>query len=207
MGCAACLLPSFDTQLAEKFDRKADLREEWLRQHATMLEKMDSFGDDLTSVVASQKREDAIKTEIQAYSARLQQVTDLVQELRTQRYWEQEGVEQKSASITQARNKLEDLLELRKSTLADLLTMYHIIADIEDVLEWISEKEAKLEKENSRAKGRNVDEVNGLIEKHNQELDAIALFRKIDVTQVFLSPGSTFVVFVLFAFGMCDNLS
>ena len=170
-------------QLAEKFTRKADLREEWLRQHAAMLGKTDGFGEDLTSVVASQKREDAIKVEIQAYDARLQQVDQLVQELRTQRYWELEQVDAKNAAIKQSWEKLSDLLDVRKGVLADLLAMYTIISDIDDVHDWISDKKIKLEKENSRANGRNVDEVNGLIEKHSQELDAIALYRKTDLDQ------------------------
>ena len=50
-------------ELANKFDRKAKLREDWLRDNCKLL-TADNFGADLPAVEASVKKHEAIETDI-----------------------------------------------------------------------------------------------------------------------------------------------
>ena len=50
-------------QLANRFARKAKLREAWLKENSKLLQ-IDNFGEDLPSVEASVKKHEAIETDI-----------------------------------------------------------------------------------------------------------------------------------------------
>ena len=50
-------------QIARKFKRKSEIREEWLQDNCKLL-KTDNFGEDLPTVEASVKKQEAIETDI-----------------------------------------------------------------------------------------------------------------------------------------------
>lgn len=87
--CLHTLLSSFRQekleQLANRFDRKAGMRETWLSENQRLVSQ-DNFGYDLAAVEAATKKHEAIETDINAYEERVQAVVAVAEELETERY-------------------------------------------------------------------------------------------------------------------------
>lgn len=161
-------------QLAEKFERKADLREAWLADTAKMLGTID-FGADLAAVEASAKREDAIETEVRAYEDRLTSISGIVAELVRQNYAGSAAVEARQANVSRRWSEMIAQLNHRRLLLNRALTLERATADANAALDWIAEMTANLGSEN---RGRNLDDVNRLIEANATAALDIAAFRK-----------------------------
>ena len=72
-------------QLAEKFSRKAALRESWLGDMSQVLSELNK-GQDVHAVDAALKRHEAISADIQAGESRIQVVRDIVRELAHEKF-------------------------------------------------------------------------------------------------------------------------
>ena len=72
-------------QLAQRFDRKAGMRETWLSENQRLVSQ-DNFGYDLAAVEAATKKHEAIETDINAYEERVQAVVAVAEELDAERY-------------------------------------------------------------------------------------------------------------------------
>ena len=71
MCCVVCRRQQKLEQLAEKFSRKAGLREAWLKDMSQVLDELNK-GQDVHGVDAALKRHEAISTDIQAGEVRIQ---------------------------------------------------------------------------------------------------------------------------------------
>ena len=149
-------------QLAEKFKSKAERRQDWLIEIQQLLSKT-SFGEDLQSVRASSKREDAIDTEISAYTTRLDALEAIVQELRAGGYWSQHEIDAESASIKSTWNALAAKQAERRRLLTQATQKHEILSDINEIMLWTDTNEEKLR---SDLMGRNVDQVHELLDQH-----------------------------------------
>lgn len=69
-------------QLAARFNRKAGMREAWLKENQRLVSQ-DNFGSDLGSVEAALKKHEAIETDIYAYEERVQAVVAVANEVNT----------------------------------------------------------------------------------------------------------------------------
>ena len=78
-------------QLAARFDRKAGMRETWLSENQRLVSQ-DNFGYDLAAVEAATKKHEAIETDINAYSERVQAVVSVAQELQNENYHDIERI-------------------------------------------------------------------------------------------------------------------
>jgi len=78
-------------QLANRFDRKAGMRETWLAENQRLVSQ-DNFGADLPSVEAATKKHEAIETDIYAYEERVQAVIAVAQELEAESYHDIERI-------------------------------------------------------------------------------------------------------------------
>ncbi len=72
-------------QLAEKFNRKAALRESWLGDMNQVLDELNK-GQDVHAVDAALKRHEAIGADINAGETRIQVVRDLIRELSHEKF-------------------------------------------------------------------------------------------------------------------------
>ena len=120
-------------QLAERFYKKADLRETWL---GNMLGKLaeTEFGSNLAEVTASKRREDAIETEVKASADRLRSIMALKDELVAENYWEVAAVQNKYFHVEQNWSQLGVRLEERRSLLALELQFHGVIAELDEVV-------------------------------------------------------------------------
>ena len=167
-------------QLAEKFASKSGRRVDWLKEIQQLLEKT-SFGEDLQSVRASSKREDAIDTEISAYTSRLDALEELVQELRRGGYWAQDEIDAASASIQLKWNALASQQSERRRLLEEATQMHEILSDIDKIISWSGTTEEKLR---SDLMGRTVDQVHELLDQHDALVANIKEEEKREVTKI-----------------------
>lgn len=72
-------------QLAEIFQRKAKMRDEWLKELRQLLLK-DNFGSDLLAVEAAQKKHEAIEMDFSSYQQRISSLIDKSNELENENY-------------------------------------------------------------------------------------------------------------------------
>lgn len=72
-------------QLANRFDRKAGMRETWLSENQRLVSQ-DNFGYDLAAVEAAAKKHEAIETDILAYKERVDAVVAVANELEAENY-------------------------------------------------------------------------------------------------------------------------
>ena len=79
-------------QLADRFSRKASLREAWLADMRQVLEALDR-GQDVHAVAAALKRHEAIGADVGAGEARIQVVREIARDLSSERYHDASSVQ------------------------------------------------------------------------------------------------------------------
>ena len=77
--------------LAENFQKKARMREDWLKESTKLLET-DNFGSDLASVEAAQKKHEAIEMDIVAYNQRIKSLVQKSEILENENFHDIENI-------------------------------------------------------------------------------------------------------------------
>ncbi|CAJ0961934.1 unnamed protein product, partial [Mesorhabditis belari] len=100
-------------QLAQRFNRKAGMREAWLTENQRLVSQ-DNFGTDLASVEAATKKHEAIETDIYAYEERVQAVIAVAGELESENYHGITEINERKDTVLRLWNKLVQLLLARR---------------------------------------------------------------------------------------------
>lgn len=109
-------------QLANRFDKKASMRESWLTENQRLVSQ-DNFGADLAAVEAANKKHEAIETDIYAYEERVQSVIAVATELEAEKYHEYDRINQRKDHVLLLWNQLLELLQSRRHRLELLLAI------------------------------------------------------------------------------------
>ena len=166
-------------QLANRFDRKAAMRESWLLENQRLISN-DNFGNDLPSVEAALKKQEAIETDIQAYEERVQAVVQVAEELEKENFHDIDRINQRKDSVLASWRYLMELLRARRSRLLITHDLQNVFQEMSLTHDWIKEMRDEFASEEY---GRHLVDVEDLIQKHNlREADLHVLGER--VTQV-----------------------
>ncbi|XP_071963526.1 spectrin beta chain-like isoform X2 [Antedon mediterranea] len=149
-------------QLAERFDRKAAMREVWLGDNQRLVSQ-DNFGYDLPAVEAAAKKHEAIETDINAYEERVLTVVAVAEELESENYHDIEKINVRKENVLRLWAYLLELLKNRRLRLDYSLEIQKIFQEMELLLDSMEETKGQLLSEDY---GRHLMDVEDLLEKH-----------------------------------------
>ncbi|CAH1792768.1 unnamed protein product [Owenia fusiformis] len=177
-------------QLAERFERKAMLRDSWLTDMAAVLAKH-KWGNSTAEVDAAVKRHEAISAEILARSDRFHALEVMANELIKANYHEKLPVSKRQKEIEQKWLNLLDELDVKKQALGTIAEQIGMFREMESILAEMKEIESSVR---SGDYGKHLLGVEDLLHKHslvdsqiNSQRDRIMNLNKRANTQ---TPGT-----------------
>ncbi|XP_061172689.1 spectrin beta chain, non-erythrocytic 5-like [Saccostrea echinata] len=130
-------------QLAERFQRKAEIRESWLNDMSMILEE-NIVANNSAQAEAAIKKHEAISAEILAREDRFQSLNSLARELVEGNYHAKDQVKVIDQTIMKKWRELLDKLEGRKNLLSGYKNTMNMFREIENIQEELTEIESKL---------------------------------------------------------------
>lgn len=149
-------------QLANHFNRKAQMRESWLHENNSLVHK-NIFGDDLVTVVAAIKKHEALEGDIFAHEARINALGYIADDLRTENYYEIADIEVRYEYIVELWRKLLEDLQARRNKLDKCKDVQLLLQESDYLLDWMREISTRL---SSKDFGKHLLGVENLLEKH-----------------------------------------
>ncbi|CAI2353897.1 unnamed protein product [Caenorhabditis sp. 36 PRJEB53466] len=150
-------------QLAQRFHKKAKLRDSWLRSVQAVLEEME-HGRSASQVEKTLKKQQAISTDILAREDRFKMLTAMCNELCTEKYHESDKIRGMEREIIDRWTQLLALLEQRKRALMSLNDLMSLLRDIDTLSNELYTLEPAVR---NRDVGKHLIGVEDLIEKHD----------------------------------------
>ncbi|KAL5276086.1 SPTBN1 family protein [Megaselia abdita] len=150
-------------QLADRFDRKAAMRETWLSENQRLVSQ-DNFGFDLPAVEAAAKKHEAIETDIFAYEERVQAVVAVCDELETERYHDINRILMRKDNVLRLWNYLLELLRARRMRLEVSMQLQQNFQEMEYILDNMEEIKQLLLTDDY---GKHLMGVEDLLQKHS----------------------------------------
>uniref|UniRef100_A0A914XIB6 Spectrin alpha chain n=1 Tax=Plectus sambesii TaxID=2011161 RepID=A0A914XIB6_9BILA len=150
-------------QLARKFERKAKLRESWLREMTAVLQDVD-FGRTAAQVEASVKKHEAISTDIIPRDDRFKTLSVMAADLVKEHYHDSDRVRGREREILDKWAQLLHALEQRRKALMSLNDLMTLLRDIDTLSSEFSHIEPSVR---SRDMGKHILGVDDLLQKHS----------------------------------------
>ncbi|CAB4014356.1 spectrin beta chain, non-erythrocytic 1 isoform X1 [Paramuricea clavata] len=164
--------------LAAKFDRKASMRTQWLKENKRLVSQ-DNFGNDLTAVEAAMKKHEAIESDIHAYEARINACVALSEELDKEEYHDVQRILVKKDEILKSWQELLELVAARRARLEKVMRLQKVFQEMINAVDWMDDIKASLQSEDY---GRHLLDVEDLLQKHSMiEADIAAQEDRIKV--------------------------
>lgn len=149
-------------QLAQRFHKKANLRESWLRNVQAVLEEMD-HGRTATEVEKSLKKQQAIANDIIAREDRFKLLTSMCADLCNEKYHESDKIRARERDIIERWTHLLSLLEERRKALMGLNDLMTLLRDIDTLASELKHLEPVVR---NRDVGKHLLGVEDLLGKH-----------------------------------------
>ncbi|XP_052269284.1 spectrin beta chain, non-erythrocytic 1-like isoform X3 [Dreissena polymorpha] len=163
-------------QLAQRFRRKAEIRESWLLDMAQILDEKAEY-DTITKVEAAMKKHEAISAEILARKNRYQALNTLAVELVEGNYHQKEAVKAKDAYIRKKWEELLAALEQRKLTIAGFNNLMTMFREIDTIGHELAEVETKVKVTDT---GKHLQGVENFLQEHSlQEAQLHSLAKRV----------------------------
>lgn len=118
--------------LAQKFLKKAGLRESWISDNLELLSKQ-SLGTNLPTVLAALKKHEAIETDIYAYEENLIGLTKIATNLEEEIYNDMDTINTSKSKVTELWKQLLHILHDRREHLDNHLQVYNLLNEFNDV--------------------------------------------------------------------------
>ncbi|CAP39687.2 Protein CBR-SMA-1 [Caenorhabditis briggsae] len=150
-------------QLAQRFHKKAKLRDSWLKSVQVVLEEME-HGRSASQVEKTLKKQQAISTDILAREDRFKMLTAMCNELCTEKYHESEKIRGMEREIIDRWTQLLALLEQRKRALMSLNDLMSLLRDIDTLSNELYSLEPAVR---NRDVGKHLIGVEDLLGKHD----------------------------------------
>ena len=149
-------------QMYAKFDKKAQLREDWLSEMAKILSNSAAVIS-TSQIDATFRKQEAIGTDIQARAERFSRLDQLAKTLINEDYFFKDTVKKRNFQIQQTYKNLIDQFEKRKATLATFQELELLFKEMESLKNEIFELETSFQ---SKEYGEYLLAVENLITKH-----------------------------------------
>lgn len=150
-------------QLANRFDRKAGMRETWLSENQRLVSQ-DNFGYDLAAVEAAAKKHEAIETDILAYKERVDAVFAVADELEAENYHDIARINARKENVQRLWEYLLELLNARRMRLEMSLQLQRTFQEMIHILDWMEELKNRLMSDDF---GKHLMGVEDLLQRHN----------------------------------------
>ncbi|XP_022090941.1 spectrin beta chain, non-erythrocytic 5-like isoform X2 [Acanthaster planci] len=150
-------------RLAEKFARKALLRESWLADMTSVLKESVIPSNNIFAVEAATKRHEAITADVMARKDRFEDLSRMAKELVGGNHHTGQAVSQKERKIARDWQKLIDLLARRQQVLHGFTDLMGMFREIESVTAEMKEIEVGLQSGNC---GKHLLGVEDLLQRH-----------------------------------------
>lgn len=138
--------------------------EQWMSEQELYMMTDDRGKDEFTAHNIKKKHE-AIEAAIRDYKSTMNQLKDTANSLIDQNVPDSEKVAQRQNEINKLYDQLNELGNERKSKLNEGLDLYKLNSEIEDLMHWVSERDAIA---NSHELGQDLDHVVMLLERFKQ---------------------------------------
>ncbi|XP_028393281.1 spectrin beta chain, non-erythrocytic 1-like isoform X3 [Dendronephthya gigantea] len=149
--------------LAGKFDRKASMRTQWLKENKRLVSQ-DNFGNDLAAVEAAMKKHEAIESDIHAYEARINACVSVSEELHKEEYHDVQRILVKKDEILKSWEELLELVAARRARLEKVMRLQKVFQEMINAVDWMDDIKASLQSEDY---GRHLLDVEDLLQKHS----------------------------------------
>ncbi|CAK9304213.1 unnamed protein product [Gordionus sp. m RMFG-2023] len=150
-------------QLADKFDRKAGMRETWLNENQRLVSQ-DNFGHELASCEAAMKKHEAIETDIFAYKERINALVKTAAQLKAESYHDIRRIQERKENVIRLWKYLLELLKNRRKRLEKCIDIQTIFQNMIHKLDIMEELKSQLLSEDY---GKHLMGVEDLLQKHN----------------------------------------
>ncbi|ESO05968.1 hypothetical protein HELRODRAFT_105953 [Helobdella robusta] len=158
-------------QLAERFNKKASMREGWLVENQRLVSQ-DNFGYDMAAVEAAIKKHEAIETDIQAYEERVEAVMNVAKELEWENFHDIDTINERKENVIQQWLDLLELLRARRVRLELSYQLQGVFQEMLYILDVMDEIKARLQSEDY---GKHLIGVEELLKKHELIKSEIAV--------------------------------
>ncbi|XP_067877956.1 spectrin beta chain, non-erythrocytic 1-like isoform X6 [Heterodontus francisci] len=149
-------------QLAQRFDRKAAMRETWLSENQRLVSQ-DNFGIDLAAVEAATRKHEAIETDINAYNERVQAVVAVAKELEAECYYDIKRITVRKDNVIRLWDYLRELLHARRERLMRNLELQKMFQEMLHIVDWMEDMKSRLQ---SQDYGKHLHGVEDLLQTH-----------------------------------------
>lgn len=156
---------------AQKFLSKVGLRAAWIAEAQKQATDED-FGNSLATINAALIRQNTLEVDIQAYEARIEDMSRLVAMLEQEKYYNFDALNSKKDDILSAWLQLQENANDRREKLLDLHKLYEILAECEELHENLDAINLALQRENHSV-GNHLTECDELLQKHKLMLATI----------------------------------
>nr|XP_022333961.1 spectrin alpha chain, non-erythrocytic 1-like isoform X4 [Crassostrea virginica] len=150
-------------QLAERFQRKAEIRESWLNDMSMILDENIDANNSAQAEAAIKKHE-AISAEILAREDRFQSLNSLAKELVEGNYHTKDRVQTIDQTIMRKWHELLNKLEGRKNLLSGFKNTMNMFREIENIQEELKEIESKLQTKDT---GKHLQATEDYLQQHS----------------------------------------
>ncbi|XP_066999614.1 spectrin beta chain, non-erythrocytic 5 isoform X3 [Anabrus simplex] len=162
-----------DAYQALLFNRTLEELESWMDDVETQLQSED-HGKDLTSVTHLLKRHTVLENDVHGHGEALEQVKDNAASFERSNHFMREEIQERAQSVNKRYCSLQEPMQIRRENLEDALLLHQFLRDVDDELQWISEKEPQAA---STDLGSSLTAVQRLQKKH-QALEAEIVSRE-----------------------------
>ncbi|KAJ1103984.1 hypothetical protein NDU88_001400 [Pleurodeles waltl] len=150
-------------QLAQRFQKKADLRRSYLQDMNRVVEKQNIQPETFDQAEAATKKMEAIEADMLAREQRFRALADLAAVLARENYHSKNTILQTQEDISRQWRELCGKLKLHKESLDTMKKLLGLLRDIDTITE---ELKALQELMSSRDYGKQLLEVEDLLQKH-----------------------------------------
>ncbi|KAK7068041.1 Spectrin beta chain, non-erythrocytic 5, partial [Halocaridina rubra] len=149
------------------FNRTLDDLESWMDDVENQLQSED-HGRDLTSVQILMKKHQQLDADIVSHQSDVDQAREVAQSFASANHFMTEEITERVESITKRHKSLLEPVHIRHENLQDAMLLQQLLKDIEDELQWVTEKEPMASNQDL---GSSLTAVQNLQKKH-QALEA-----------------------------------
>jgi len=153
-----------ENEKVQQYFFDANEAEQWMSEQELYMMSDDRGKDEFTSRNIKRQHE-AIEAAIRDYQNTMNQLKETAETLQRENVPDGERIMQRQADITKLYSQLNDLANERRHRLDEGLDLFKLNREIEDLMEWISERDAIA---NSHELGQDLDHVIMLRERFKQ---------------------------------------
>ncbi|XP_071480964.1 spectrin beta chain-like [Diadema antillarum] len=151
-------------RLAEKFERKALLRESWLVDMTSVLKDSVTPSSDVHAVDAATKRHEAITADVMARKERFADLESMARELASEGYHREPEISLRSRKVSQKWTELLRLLDKRQIVLRGVNELMGMFRESDGIMAELKEIQVSLQ---SDERGKHLQAVEALLQKQS----------------------------------------